>query len=252
MQVQPTYEDYQRVLLIGEADFSFTRAFATELADRAQPIEITTTEYGDETDIATRYYEGDQELFAESISSLLSISPSKNIDIICGLNARQLGDLKCSCHRWNMNKKCWDAPSLFWNHTTAHNLPKYDLVIFNFPHSDQAGRAAKLIRAFFKQVRICVNDGRLPQTIVVEMRLRILETNPKLKRSIRSYYKHEEAAEESQFELIGNWPSDLHRWERLEYSHKWTKKNASCRDMGLNCKVWRWKPVVSSFKLSLK
>ena len=233
----PAYEEYQQVLLLGEADFSFARALARELADTGKEtfrsMEITATEYGNETDIANRYYGSDFNSLVESMISLMRLGVK---EIMCGLNARQLGQPSCTCKRWDDRTKGWEDPSPFWNDRT-----KFDLIVFNFPHSDQAGRAAKLVRALFKQIRICVDDGRLPPAIVLEMRLRLPSGT-----NIRSLYKHEEAAEESQFELIGTWPSDLQRWERLGYQHKWTRRDATCRDIGLRSQVWRWKPITRS------
>ena len=226
-----------QVLLLGEADFSFARALARELADTGKEtfrsMEITATEYGNETDIANRYYGSDFNSLVESMISLMRLGVK---EIMCGLNARQLGQPSCTCKRWDDRTKGWEDPSPFWNDRT-----KFDLIVFNFPHSDQAGRAAKLVRALFKQIRICVDDGRLPPAIVLEMRLRLPSGT-----NIRSLYKHEEAAEESQFELIGTWPSDLQRWERLGYQHKWTRRDATCRDIGLRSQVWRWKPITRS------
>jgi hypothetical protein len=235
----PPYDNYRRILLIGEADFSFTRAFAKAFSDgnsiHANNMEITATEYGNGIDISNRYYDGDVVSLSQSMNSLHKLAPVK--EILSGLNARLLGNVDCTCHRWNIEKQKWDDPSQFWQESS-----KFDLIVFNFPHSDQAGRAEKLIKALFKQIQICIHDERLPKTIVLEMRLRFLETDPKLRKNIRAYYKHEEAAEESQFELVGCWESDLDRWEKLGYQHKWTRRNASCRDVGLACKVWRWTP----------
>lgn len=234
----PPYDKYRRILLLGEADFSFTRAFAKAFSERNSinaHMEITATEYGNGTDIANRYYDGNITSLSQSMNSIYKLAPVK--EILSGLNARLLGDKDCTCQRWNAEKQKWDAPSQFWQ-----DPPKFDLIIFNFPHSDQAGRATKLIKALFKQIRICISDDRLRDDIVLEMRLRFLEMDPKLKKNIRSHYKHEEAAEENQFELVGCWESDLDRWEKLGYQHKWTKRNASCRDVGLACKIWRWTP----------
>ena len=165
-------------------------------------------------------------------------------EIICGLNSRLLGNVDdCPCQRWNAEKQEWENISQFWHRndeTENRNDRKFDLIIFNFPHSDQAGRAAKLVRALFKQLRICIRDERLSPSVVLEMRLRTLESDPKLRKNIRASYNHLEAAEESQFKLIGCWDSDLNRWEKFGYQHKWTRRNASCRDLIESCKVWRW------------
>mmetsp|Transcript_5173 Transcript_5173/g.7644 ORF Transcript_5173/g.7644 Transcript_5173/m.7644 type:complete len:191 (-) Transcript_5173:33-605(-) len=151
----------------------------------------------------------------------------------------------CTCSRWNISENCWDKPSPFWKNDTSDE-DSYDLIIFNFPHSNQAGRATRLVKAFFKQMRICIDAGKLTNDVVIEMRLRTIETNPQYKRNIRSFYCHEESAEECGFICIGCWPSDLQRWEKWGYKHKMTKKNETCRDIGANCKVWRWSSVRST------
>ena len=282
MNILPTYEDYSQILILGEADFSFTRAFAKELSLSPSPslasiqptknwecnarkIEITATEYGNSADVTKRYFDDDNEKFSNTISEICDLNPIK--EIACGVNARLLGDpINCPCERWNPIEKHWDAVSQFWEQDQDQDQDKnknkikarsaiistsiststttaFDLIIFNFPHSNQAGRAAKLIKALFKQIRTCIRQRRLPPTIVLEMRLRVLESDPTLKKNIRSSYKHEEAAEDSGFKLLGCWESDLHRWEKFDYQHKWTKRNASCRDVSLACKVWRWTPI---------
>lgn len=245
----PTYDTFTRILLLGEADFSFTRAFAKAYTcsdgkstpnAQTSTVEIIATEYAVGTEIEKRYHDGDNISLAESMSSISQLAPVK--EIICGLNARRLGDVDCTCQRWNAEEQKWDAPSQFWQ----RDAPKFDLIIFNFPHSDQAGRAAKLLKATFKQVRICISADRLfGRDVVLEMRLRYLEMDPKLRKNIRSHYKQQEAAEENHFEVVGCYESDLDRWERLGYQHKWTRRNASIRDVGLGCKVWRWTPMQS-------
>lgn len=260
-----SYQEFKSILLLGEADFSFARAFAhhvstsTNCSSNASrnpcpPLHVTATEYGDSNDIAERYYDGDQEYFRESMRSLYAMPHIR--EIMSGLNARLLGlddasttsdstsssSSCCTCHRWNDGSKEFDRhPTPFWNSCSS-----YDLIIFNFPHSEQAGRATKLVKALFRQLRTCVNDGRLPPNVMLEMRLRILETDSTRKKHIRSYYNHQEAAEENDFDLAGCWPSDLEMWHELGYQHKWTKKNASCRDMDMNCNVWRWRPKLSA------
>jgi hypothetical protein len=309
--MEHSYEEFNSILLLGEADFSFARAFARYLSStnctasnviRAdagadagtsisnsssssttsnilpiptnnRPIQITATEYGDAKDIAARYYNGDHDAFRESMHALHQM-PSI-LEIMCGLNVRLLGltsnplhshthsnsqtsSTCCTCHRWIQASTQFEfetTPTSFWNSSSS-----YDLIIFNFPHSEQAGRATKLVKALFKQIRACVNDGRLPADVVLEMRLRILQTSAdshtgmhvctgmkylQQRKQIRSGYNHEESAEESDFELVGCWPSDLELWHELGYQHKWTKKNASCRDMIANCNVWRWRPKIT-------
>jgi len=291
-----SYQEFNSILLLGEADFSFARAFAHHVSttnstttnstmsttttnstmststncsnassrDPCRPplhVHVTATEYGDSNDIAERYYDGNQEHFQESIRSLYAMSPIR--EIMCGLNARLLGlddastgsttttttssstntsssSSCCTCHRWNDGSKEFERqPMPFWNSCSSYS---YDLIIFNFPHSEQAGRATKLVKALFKQLRTCVNDGRLPPNVMLEMRLRILETDSTRRKNIRADYNHQEAAQENDFVLAGCWPSDLEMWHELGYQHKWTKKNASCRDMVMNCNVWRWRP----------
>mmetsp|Transcript_28589 Transcript_28589/g.47322 ORF Transcript_28589/g.47322 Transcript_28589/m.47322 type:complete len:262 (+) Transcript_28589:61-846(+) len=250
-----SYHSHKRILLLGEADFSFARAFAQEFGSNTidnttstSSIEITATEVGNGPNITSRYHDGNASSATQSISSLNNLVK----EVVCGLNARLLGDKEaCACQRWNNAEQDWDAPSLFWNNkkadaatdstSSSSRTTSFDLIIFNFPHCEQAGRTKRLIRALFKQLRICLDDGRLPKNVVLEMRLRILESDPTRRKNIRSFYNHEEAAEESRFALIGCWPSDLQRWEELGYAHKWTKKNATCRDIGLLCKVWRWR-----------
>ena len=246
----PSYHNHKRVLLLGEADYSFSRAFAKEFSNKeGHDIEITATEFGDGPDISSRYHDGDMQSAARSMSSLSHLMAVH--EVISDLNARLLGDAACTCQRWNDKEQDWDLPSSFWKRDATNNgscngadsSTFFDLIIFNFPHSEQAGRATRLVRALFKQLRICIDDGRLPKNVVLEMRLRRLESDPNhhLKKNVRALYNHEEAAEDCQFELIESWPSDLQRWENLGYAHKWTKRNATCRDIGLLCKVWRWR-----------
>mmetsp|Transcript_14101 Transcript_14101/g.18389 ORF Transcript_14101/g.18389 Transcript_14101/m.18389 type:complete len:189 (-) Transcript_14101:17-583(-) len=182
-------------------------------------------------------------------------------EIISGLNARLLGGDSsslvgdadadggavsrrngCMCQRWNAETNDWGPVSPFWKKET--NIKLIDLIVFNFPHSEQAGRATKLVQALFKQVRTCIDHERVSPAIVVEMRLRIQARQT----HIRSLYKHEETAELTNFKLVGCWDSDLEHWESLGYCHKWTKKNETCRDLVQNCQVWRWMPVEACTK----
>lgn len=259
----PSYENFHNVLLLGEADYSFTRAFATRCSldssiSKGQNIQITATEYGDGVDIMNRYFNHSDisSSLSETMNSLLRFESV--VDVICNLNARHLGEMDgrkmirdindqntksnesfvCTCQRWNTNHNEWDDPSPFWK---DDGKDKYDLVIFNFPHSDQAGRATRLVKALFKQIRLCIDQGKFASNVVLEMRLRTIEINPEKKKNIRSLYNHEEAATESGFVCIGCWPGDLQRWEKFGYQHKMTKKNETCRDINNDCKVWRWK-----------
>ncbi len=292
-----SYESFRHILLLGEADFSFARAFAKELSDDypgsgssgdvtttsieddtgnkksttlirncSRKISITATEYGDDDDVAKRYFDGDKNSLAEAMNYLCRFDSV--VEVMCNLNARQLGEINerktrpyhsstfyhlnqniewkkerdshvCKCQRWNVNLKQWEE-SAFWNNSNEQN---YDLVIFNFPHSDQAGRATKLVKALFKQLRICIDTGKLQSEVVLEMRLRTIETNPEQKKNIRSYYNHEESAKESGFKCIGVWSGDLERWEKQGYQHKMTKKKETCSDINRDCKVWRWKSL---------
>ncbi|GFH44287.1 predicted protein [Chaetoceros tenuissimus] len=252
-----SYDDFLSILLLGEADFSFTRALLRVIEEEEtatyrfqRNVKITSSEYGDAQDVAQRYFDQNLEHLKDSIKSLYE-SASRNsvlLDLCFGLNARSLGkgldnknEQVCMCQRWNQQNQKFDAQlSPFWNES---NEKKYDLIIFNFPHSDQAGRATKLVKALFRQLRICIEHGVLSKHVILEMRLRYIETNKELKKNIRSFYKHEEAAEEYGFEGIGCFESDLHIWERYGYQHKWTKKNGSCRDMIQNCNVWRFQPI---------
>lgn len=260
-----SYDAYHSILLLGEADFSFTRALLQMIDDQTKHeeeqittsyrfrrnIKITSTEYGSAKDVAERYFSENLEYLRKAIQSLYE-SASRNIslDTCFSLNARSLGkgldnakEQVCMCQRWNgRDENSNEIASPFWNESSEK---KCDLIIFNFPHSDQAGRATKLVKALFRQLRICVDHGILPKHVILEMRLRHIETIKELKKNIRSFYKHEEAAEECGFEVIGCFDSDLHIWERFGYQHKWTKKNGSCRDMIQNCNVWRFQPIVN-------
>lgn len=72
--------------------------------------------------------------------------------------------------------------------------------------------------------------------LVVELRLRdMTKLSP---RKVRVSYQHEEAAQASNFRLLGVYPNDNAHWEFLGYEHRQTKRNASCREMP--CQVWRW------------
>ena len=270
-----SYDDFRSVLLLGEADFSFTAAFAlmaqasrknidgttgnnndaAPTSTTAMPhykmhpkLQITATEYGDANDIANRYFDGKINALNHKVSALYRLEHV--IDVICGLNARNLSVLSTkdltklngsNCYRWDaMQHQFNTEQSPFWRESNDIEPTRqyYDLIIFNFPHSDQAGRASKLVRALFKQLQICVRDKRLPSTIILEMRLRIHQ-----KKNIRTLYDHEAAAKETGFECIGCWESDLKVWNSVGYNHKWTRKNESCRDMVDNCQVLRWTPV---------
>lgn len=230
-----SYDAYSKVLLLGEADFSFSRAFASKFNTRAQTLCVTASEYGDCCDVANRYYNASQQDLTASMMSLTNLHPVK--EIICGLNCREISDPACACQRWNPDSNEWDSNSMFWDEDKDQ---MFDLIIFNFPHSSQAGRAGKLVRALFKQTRLCIKEGKLPKNVVLEMRLRFIEVDPFRKKNIRSFYNHEQAAKENGFELIGSWAGDLEHWESLGYRHKMTKKNESCRDINVGSKVWRW------------
>jgi len=250
------YKSFRNALLLGEANYSFTSAFCQEFDGN-----ITATEYGDAESIATRYFDGDPSQLqkwleqivsnAESSSSPLCAGGDARIKIMASVNARSLGkdDATCLCERWN--GKSWDAPSSFWEHqqqptnttdnnnnnNNNHTIVPFDLIIFNFPHTGQCGRAPKLLRALFKQARLCVEQGRLTPNVVIEMRLRD-DDAPGHRKLTRVAYQHEEAAAYSQFALLGAYESDLDHWHQLGYRHRTTRKNVDCR--GMPCKVWRW------------
>lgn len=243
---RPFYPHFTSVLLVGEADFSFARALARQneldiLDQDYSSMKITATEYGSVSDVTNRYFEGDASIMQQSMANLQEMNAIR--EIVCGINVRLLGKTNgkeiCTGQKWNAATNSWDNSSPFW--ATVRGTKMFDLIIFNFPHSNQAGRAAKLIQAFFKQVRLCVDDLRMSPSVVVEMRLRDQENQS----HIRTFYRHIESASSSNFELIGVWESDLAHWEALGYSHKWTKKNQSCRDLGSRSHVWRWKPAES-------
>ena len=227
------YDDFRHVLLLGEADFSFALAFSKEIAEanNHRRTTITATEYGDGADIGERYFGGDDIQMRKFMTSFASSWEDANIAIVAGLDARALGDSQCPCQTWNNeDESAWVSCSNFWDTT----IKPFDLVIFNFPHSTKHGKASKLVRAFFKQVRKCMDQGRISVNAVVEMRLRTLPES----RRVRAIYKHEESATESGFELIGSYPCDLHRWKKRGYEHKMTRRNETCLD--ITCNVWRW------------
>lgn len=221
----PSYNRFQRALLLGEANFSFARAFAQVFDGH-----VTATEYGEPCDVAMRYFDGNLQKFNDTVAHF-----GKHSQVMVGVNARLLASDECTCRRWNATLQTWnDESSLFWNDCDDD---KFDLIIFNFPHCQQAGRATRLVRALLKQVRACVENGRLPPHVVLEMRLRDQETT----RNVRALYKHQEATEEIGFSLVDCFQSDLHYWESLGYQHRTTKRNVTCRDIGSACNVWRWK-----------
>lgn len=219
------YSQYRHALLLGEADFSFARAFASGFKG-----DITATEYGNDSDVCARYHQKDNTRFVALVESMLSLD--NLCDVVLSLNARLLGEEHCPCDRWNPATQKWDS-GLFWQEHTF-----FDLVIFNFPHSPRHGKTSRLVRALFKQLRICVDDGRLPKNVIIEMRL-----IDKHERNVRAQYLHEEAAVESSFELVGTWPSDLETWQKFGYEHRMTRRNASC-GRGLPCRVWRWRASI--------
>jgi hypothetical protein len=237
------YSKFHNALLLGEADFSFAFAFAQEFTGS-----ITASEYGSGDDIANRYFDGGTEKLAALLNANRDSHSHSNsnsaVHIVSSLDARVLGDEQnCTCERWNGTSSSWDPPTRFWDNTQQNHNTSYDIVIFNFPHTDKNGKAPRLLRALLKQLRQCVQDGRLPSTVVLEMRLRDDEDeneNNTRTNHVRAAYKHEEAAAESMFELIGTFDNDLERWEKLGYEHRMTKRRASCR--GLPCKVLRWRP----------
>jgi hypothetical protein len=219
----PSYNQFKRALLLGEGDFSFARAFVQVFGGH-----VNATEYGEPSNVAMRYFDGNLQKFNDAISQL-----GKEHQVMTGVNARLLASDECTCRRWNATLQTWnEEPTLFWNKDDT-----FDLIIFNFPHSKQAGRATRLVRALLKQVRKCVETGKLPLHVVLEMRLRDQTTT----RNVRALYKHEEAAKECGFTCVGCFPSDLHKWDSLGYQHVTTKRNATCRDIGNACNVWRWK-----------
>ena len=145
----------------------------------------------------------------------------------------------CSSNSSNSSSSSSSRENDCGNHGTPDS---YDLIIFNFPHTEKAGRATKLIKALFQQLRKCVDNGRLSQNMILELRLRVEhEIGSKLQKNLRSQYHHDVAAEQSGFECIGCWPSDLSMWQSLGYQHKWTRRNATCKDMEHDCKVWRYR-----------
>lgn len=266
-----SYDTFNNVLLLGEGDFSFGRAFAMACMANETKVNITASEYGKSEEVAERYFHGDQDRLAQAMNSLLDIDPIQ--DVICGLNARLLGEIDyrakkckpihdndnnclnkvsqtgvCLCHRWNVSQNQWDPESAFWidgdkNRKIMSNIGLYDLIIFNFPHSDQAGRASKLVKALFKQLRFCIDSGRVARDMVLEMRLRTIESNPKHRKNVRSLYNHEESGNENGFVCIGCWRGDLETWKQYGYEHRMTKKNETCRDINLDCKIWRWRSI---------
>jgi len=221
------YSNFQSALLLGEADFSFTKAFAKEFQGR-----ITATEYGCGKSITDRYYEGDASTLAKSMERLMEFENVQHV--MASVDARTLGDGDaCTCERWNHQSKSFEPSSPFWEHVVA--LPPFDLLIFNFPHTDKFGKTPNLLHRLFSQLRICISEKRFATNVVVEMRLR--DKFPPNR--IRVDYKHEEAARENSFEEVGVYENDLRHWEQLGYEHRMTNRNATCRDM--SCQVWRWR-----------
>ncbi|GMH69845.1 hypothetical protein TrST_g4705 [Triparma strigata] len=222
------YDEFRNALLLGEADFTFTRAFAT-MFDRP----ITASEYGSAADLCSRYHEDDEVKFTSSMASLAAIPNVSNV--LASLNCRILGQDVVPCQRFNsVSSKFQDCS--FWPDVSD----KFSLIIFNFPHTDQNGKASRLVRALFKQLRICVDDGRLPSDFTLEMRLREFNEREGGWTKHRAAYCHEEAAAESSFTPVGKYPDDLRRWQELGYEHTMTKRDAKIR--GLTGSVWRWRP----------
>ena len=221
------YDPFSSALLVGEADFSFTSAFAKVFQGT-----ITATEFS--TDLLKLYFNDDP--FA--LQALAMKQPPIH-HIMAGVDAKMLGLLDCPCSRWNSDSQAFDQPALFWDILRDCETPPFDLVIFNCPHTDKRGKAARLLRMFFQQIRACVQDGRMAPEVSVELRLRDLEQlRPTLK---RVDYEQDDAARRSDFLFVGTYPNDNAVWEGLGYEHKMTRRNATCR--GLPCKVWRWKCI---------
>ena len=221
------YRPFQSALLVGEADFSFTLAFAKVFSGA-----ITATEFS--TDLLSLYFDGDP-----SVLQALDKKHSHLHHIMAGVDAKMLGLEDCPCLRWNSDSQSFDKETFFWTDIHKHSTPPFDLIIFNCPHTDKRGKAARLLRMFFRQIRACVQDGRMASSVSVELRLRDLEQlRPTLK---RVDYEQDDAARRSDFFFVGTHPNDNAVWETLGYEHKMTRRNATCR--GLPCKVWRWRCI---------
>lgn len=212
------YSKFENILLLGEGDFSFAKALRQVFEGH-----MTATECGSGTNIESRY--GNCFLYDDDNNN----DERDSMTILAGVDARSLATPECSCQEWTQQE--WSAPHVFW----IQDRPCFDLVVFNFPHTEKHGKASRLVRTLFKQLRLCVHAGQLPPHLVVEMRLRVLRDGKR----VRAAYNHEESAAESQFVLIDKQPCDLERWKKLGYTHRMTKKNETCRD--ISCNVWRWR-----------
>jgi len=237
------YSGFQSALLVGEADFSFTAAFAKEPSFRGS---ITATEYSSAFDILNLYYpsETSHNAFPAVVPSfLVELLKTPNVShIMASVDAKQLANVDtCLCEPLIRTQQegytLFGAAQPFW--TIVQDQRPFDLVIFNCPHTDQWGKAPRLLKFFFAQLRQCIlNDSMSMMTsdLVVELRLRDLTRLSA--RKVRMSYQHEEAAYAANFRLLGVYPNDNKHWEALGYEHKQTKRNVSCRN--LPCQVWRW------------
>lgn len=233
------YSPFRSALLVGEADFSFTAAFS-----RVFQGCITATEYSSGASILNLYFDNQAELLAQRIST----GSNANIrHCMASVDARLLGSIESMpCERWNCQLLEFEYRPDFWTclheeqqHLTSIEtpMPTIDLVIFNCPHTNKSGKAPKLLRQFFQQVKVCIHQGRMSHNTVVELRLRDMDHVPENK--VRVHYQHEQAALQSDFQLIGVYDNDMSFWERFGYEHRMTRRNATCR--GLHIQVWRWR-----------
>ena len=170
------------------------------------------------------------------MASLASIPTVANV--VVSMNCRILGQDAVPCQRFNPASSDFE-PASFWPDILSDDH-LFDLVLFNFPHTDQNGKASRLVRALFKQLRMCVDSKRLPPDFTLEMRLRDAGERADGQPRVRAAYFHEEAASESSFTLVGKYPDDLARWKALGYEHTMTKRDATIR--GIKGSVWRWRP----------
>jgi hypothetical protein len=212
------YTQFHNVLLLGEADFSFAAAFAQTFHGR-----ITATEYS--RDSLDRY---------DGCANHLKLLESKNVRMLQGVDATRLSECDIACDEWNGTH--WEPSTLlpFSIKNNTQQPTRFDLIIFNFPHTNKYGKVSNLLSSFFKQVQTCIETNQLFEpTIVMELRLRHGPT-----RNVRADYNHEQTAQKNNFDLIQVRESDLDYWHALGYEHRMTKRNASCR--GMPCQVWRY------------
>jgi hypothetical protein len=233
----------ERLLLLGEADFSFALALARcHMAASTNPAPvIVATEYGSPADVASRYYDEDLGRVASRVAEL----NAAGVTVAFNVDSTTLATPEPTCVQFAATSTpeqvvtesvpLWSLPAAAAPFTT---------VVFNYPNSKgrpaKRGRQQKLLLDTFGALRQCVALGRCAASVEMEMRLMDMAQHAHFNH--HNDYGHEEAAAAAGFTLVAAaLCSEERALAAAGYRHRQTSRNASGGGDALEgSRAWRW------------